>query len=436
MLYVMDLAWLAALALVPVIWLFDPLKFECGPLHFTAHWGPKPILFALLLPAVRFGFWRAARGIAGGGVSGFWQAGWYRRATLGTTAMVLFFAVCESILAAVNFKFEMPAVIFEGKDEFGGIEVSETIPDSELLYRFKPGDSFCGRKINSMGFREREVDPVKRPGSIMVICMGDSVTAQGLPGYSEYLDGMLKADPPTGRFWEAFNMAVHGYSVYQGLILFRRQVRSLDPDIVTIYFGWNDHWLNNQTDEMAMAVRVSPLVGKIFDRLRTKRIFMALHALINPVGRRARGVDGRVYRVPPQRYEALLKQLVAEIRAAGAVPVIITAPSRPLPESEVGKERIVSREQGNRVHQEYVELTRKVAGTARVPLLDLAAIFKGPECDRFFARDGIHFDQYAAEGIINRMLSPERQPGLWQVAAELNKFLRTVVAGPEWRERK
>lgn len=436
LLSVLDIAWIVALLSLPLVWLYNPVEFRYGPAHFTAHWGLKPVLFVVLLPIVRAGLWRLARYFLKIPACGLWALGWYRKTAFSLAVVIVFFAVIESILTAVDFKFEMPAIIFEGKNEFGGIEVNHTVPDTELLYRFKPGDYFSGRQINTMGFREREVNPVKREGSVRVICMGDSVTAQGLPGYSEYLNELLAAKPPTDQSWEAFNMGVHGYSIQQGLILFRRQVRQLKPDVVTVYFGWNDHWLEAQSDDMMMAVRVSPVVGKIFDRLREKRTFMALHWLINSSSHQKRDVNDRILRVPPQRYEALLKQLVAEIRAAGAIPVLITAACRPMTDAEVGKERIRSKEQGDRVHQQYVAITRKVAKKTDTPLFDLEAILKAPECDRYFAPDGIHFDQYASEGILGKMLPPENQPGLKQVAVELYKFLEQLVSGPEWQKRK
>lgn len=433
---VLDLAWFVALVALPVIWLHDPLEFRCGPAHITAHWGLKPVLFVVLLPIACAVLRRLAASLWKINVGGLWESIWYRRATLAIAVIIVFFAVIESILTAVDFQYEVPAFIFEGKNEFGGIEVSHTVPDTELLFRFEPGGWFAGRHINSMGFREREVDPVKKEGTIRVICMGDSVTAQGLPGYSEYLNGLLDAKPPASQPWEAFNMAVHGYSIHQGLALFRRQVRQLKPDIVTVYFGWNDHWLNVQSDEMIMAVRVHPVVGRIFELLLKKRIFMALHALINPVTRQQPGLDNKVFRVPPDRYEKLLKQLAAEIKAAGAIPVLITAACRPMPESEVGKERIRSREQGDSIHREYIAITRNVAADTKSPLLDLEEILKGPECDRFFAADGIHFDHFADESVINKMLPPESQPGLRQVAAELYKLLEQIVSSPEWKKRK
>ena len=435
-LYLLDCAWILALVCLPFAWLFSPLEFRYGPAHFTCHWGLKPVLMAAGLPLLRFLLWQSGRSFLEIDGGGFWRAAWFRRTVLSLATIIIFFAAIEGILTAIDFKYEMPAIIFEGKGEFGGLEISHTVPDTELLYRFKPGDVFAGRKINSLGFREREVEAVKKAGTIRVICMGDSVTGQGLPGYSEYLNELLIARPPTPGVWEAFNTGVHGYSIQQGLIQFRRQVRQLKPDIVTIYFGWNDHWLEAQSDDQLMAIRLNPVLGKLFERLGEKRIFMALHALINSGARQKPDRNDRVFRVPPQRYAQLLRQLAAEIRSAGAVPVIITAARRSLTEQTVGQCRIRSVAEGNRIHDQYVEISRTVARKTDAPLFDLAEIFSSPDCDRYFAADGIHFDQFATEGALAKMLPPESQPGLRQIAAELHSFLIKLAASPEWQRRK
>ncbi len=49
-------------------------------------------------------------------------------------------------------------------------------------------------------------------------------------------------------------------------------------------------------------------------------------------------------------------------------------------------------EEAIRLHDEYVEITRRVAVEERAQCLDLAAAFSGPEHAKLFSRDGIHFE--------------------------------------------
>jgi hypothetical protein len=138
--------------------------------------------------------------------------------------------------------------------------------------------------------------------------------------------------------------------------------------------------------------------------------------------------------VPPDEYHSTLKAFVREIRAIGAIPVLITAPRRSLTQEVVGKEYVISVEQGNRTHDEYVEITRRVAGESSVELLDLASLFTNQACNGYFAPDGIHFDYYGQEW--DKTNDPPSQPGLMHVAEELDRKLRDITRAPAWQSHR
>jgi len=433
-LILLDLLFLATLLVIPAAWLLNPLLVCFGPMHLTVHWGWKPVLapLALILGRVFLKRWRGGRGL--GPVRGLWETAGFKKLTLALISTYLLFAVVENLLAWTHFDAELPPIVFQGQNNAGGVDVPETTPDAELLYRFTPGTYFQGRLINSLGFREREVDPKKKPGALRVICMGDSVTGQGRPGYSQYLHDRLTNNPPTSQSWEAFNIGVHGYSTLQGLRQFQKMGRLLEPDIVTVFFGWNDHWLNVEGDRQKMGLEMRPVAGRIFEVLRKKRFFRFFIWALSPVqhlSRREKGAD-RVLRVPPEEYRSTLKAFVKEIRGSGAIPVLITAPRRSLTDEVIRKEYIRSIDEGNRIHDQYVEITRAVARNTQAELLDLAILLTGKECDAYFARDGIHFDSYANEG--NLPADIPVQPGLMRIAEELNKKLRAVILTPAWQK--
>jgi lysophospholipase L1-like esterase len=240
---------------------------------------------------------------------------------------------------------------------------------------------------------------------------------------------------PTVQAWEAFNIGVHGYSALQGLRMFQKIGRRLEPDIVTLYFGWNDHWLSPSSDRQLMGLEMRPLAGRIFEVLQTKRFFKFFILTLSPMQHLAKQQHKgqRVFRVPPAEYRSAMKAFIREIRASGAIPVIITAPRRSLTDQVVGKEYVRSIEEGNRIHDQYVEITRATARDAGAELLDLAVIFAGKECDAYFAPDGIHFDQYALEGVLPS--DPPTQPGLMRIAEEIYKKIRAVIQTESWRKR-
>src|ERR1035437_683081 len=189
----------------------------------------------------------------------------------------------ETVLTRIGFKTDLPPIIFLEKNKAGKtvVNTSGDIPDPVLIWKFNPGVMFANRRINRMGFREREVDAGKKPGAIRVICLGDSITAQGHPGYSQYLHERLTQRPPTSQPWEAFNMGVHGYSSMQGLKLLQTRTLPLKPDIVTLWYGWNDHWMCDKTDHAPMAIETSALIGPVLEALHSKRVYMLLTWMIN-----------------------------------------------------------------------------------------------------------------------------------------------------------
>ena len=421
MLRAYDAALLVIFLCIPVVWIQGHIDFACGEGRVGVHWGLRPLLGLLTILAFRILLGSICSRRCGDG-SGLWKRTPFPQLIMSLFSIYAFFGAFEVILALKGYTANLPPVVFQGKDNAGGMIIEDTLPDPELLWKFKPGGFFHGRRINSLGFREREVNPAKASETRRVICMGDSVTAQGKPGYSQYLHDLLQTQPPTPGSWEAFNVGVHGYCILQGLRQFEQLDPVLNPDVVTVYFGWNDHWLDYAPVSQRMAVRMGDSTGRIYEMLRRKRFFMFLAARLNPV-RALKHSESRerVYRVPPEEYRWALESLIDRIRASDAVPVIITAARGKLTEELFRKSYVRKVEEGERVHDEYVDITRDVARTKNAPLLDLAKILEGPENAALFAEDGIHFDFYSKEG---RMTDdPPSQPGLERVAAEIHQYL-------------
>ena len=447
---VLDAVLQAALILLPAVWLLNHIKIDLGVARLSVRWNWKPLLGPVILFLARSlaALWSSRAGLP---ATGLIERLWFRRLILALASTCLFVAIPEGLLTLAGFKAEIPpAIVIVDNSGDGDLSRNETLPDPELIFRLKPGSTFAGRLVNTLGFLGREVDPVKLAGTIRVICMGDSVTAQGRPGYAQYLHESLTNQPPTTNRWEAFNMAVHAYSSLQGLTLFNKQGRSLKPDIVSLYYGWNDHWLADKTDRQQMGLSMPPRTAQVFNALRKKRVFMFLVWTLNPVLHMARlgkspdaldylkkgdAFDGRLLRVSHDEYRTTLTAFVIAIRKAGAVPLLITAPRNSIAPINVHKRHIRSVEEGNRLHDQYAEITREVARQMNAPLLDLAVIMTNPENLRYFAEDGIHFDLYSYEPTMESDADPERQPGLKRIAAELDAKIREIVQSPEWQKR-
>ncbi len=415
----LDFVLLVSLIALPLAWFFDPLRITWGPLHTTMSWGWKPFILPVLLFALRQTL-RKTKKIS----PGFLSSATMKKALASWLVTWGFFMAGEGVLAilGVNPDASSPIVIRGQEDidtKFKEND-SKVIDDPELLWRFAPGVRWDGMHINSLGFRDHEFTEEKLPGEIRVIAMGDSCTAQGNPPYSTELDKLLQKSPPTTNIWHAYNTGVFGYSSMQGIRQFEKYVRPLHPDIVTLYYGWNDHWLFGKPDHLRMAVRMSPLRARLAEALRKKRFFNTLTRiarepqLANP----AATDESLQYRVPPNIYEATLREFVAEIREAGATPLLITAPGRNLTDAIVRSGHAHDKAEADKAHIEYVEITRKVAQETGAPLLDLAAIMQDPKYDEVFLGDGIHFEQ---EGL--RIIAQQLYAKLAELAASgaLNK---------------
>ncbi len=317
-----------------------------------------------------------------------------------------FFAAVEGVLALLGVEKEpaVPIVIRGEEEQDTKLKKGDekVTLDPELLWRFTPNAQWGSVRINEHGFRTRSFTTVKEPGTRRLIALGDSCTAQGEPPYSDRLHDLLQQQSPTKERWEAFNMGVFGYSIEQGYRQFLNQGRHLQPDVVTLYFGWNDHWLYAKPDRLRLATRLSPGQARLARFIQNRRLFGMLTRRIKAQAP-APEAKGRGFRVPPEHYAETLSNLVLSIRSVGAQPLIITAARRELTPTLVKTGHAEDPDVAEQAHDRYVEITRQVAESLQVPVLDLARDFSGPESDAYFSKDGIHFENSGLQAIAGRL---------------------------------
>jgi lysophospholipase L1-like esterase len=223
------------------------------------------------------------------------------------------------------------------------------------------------------------------------VFMGDSCT-----DYSRYPDLLLQqlgARRP-GLSWTGVNLGTAGWTTFQGLRQLERDVLPLRPRVVTIYYGWNDHWIGFGLPDEDVA-RLVRRTGSRSQEMRLvqlgEKAWVAAH----------RSDDNR--RVPLPELRRNLHAMVALARSHGIEPVLITAPTA----HEKGREPeylkgvwIHRLEDLVPLHQEYVEAVRGVAREDRAPLCDLAAEFAALVPERrygLFLKDGIHLNHRGAQ---------------------------------------
>ena len=221
--------------------------------------------------------------------------------------------------------------------------------DPLLLWRLKPNLDhvvwdFTVVSTNSEHLRS--VDPLqslkpKQPGTIRIVCLGDSVTfgyrvpavwpdkpteydPEWLP-YPMLLEKHLRAANP-GRNIEVITMAVPGYTSHQGLAWLRRDIDRLNPDLLTVSFGWNDVSFSDAPDREAIntgwrAVGVRWLIDN-------SQAFAHATRWLRSRQPAATTIRKPVPRVSEQEYLNNFQEFIRLAKGKGAGIIILAAPYR------------------------------------------------------------------------------------------------------------
>jgi lysophospholipase L1-like esterase len=216
-----------------------------------------------------------------------------------------------------------------------------------------------------------------------IVFMGDSCTEFGT--YPQETMQRLSASlsPPM----TSLTIGIAGHSSEQGLAQLRRDVMPLRPKLVSIYYGWNDHWaaLGPPDSELQQG----PLSFWFFQKTRLGQLWGRLRQQsVSPVGRPPR--------VSEERYYSNLKEMIRLVASWNGRSVIITAPSNHIPGSE--PQYLAARHLGDvrdliKLHTTYAAIARRAAAENGALLCDAADAFdKLPDRRRFFMRDGIHLN--------------------------------------------
>jgi lysophospholipase L1-like esterase len=309
-----------------------------------------------------------------------------KKSLFAAIAFLAFMVVAEIFLRLVGF--EEQAFIVEDRRR-SRRPAPQFVAADAGLWEPKPGSE----GINAAGFVGPEIPLERTPGRVRIACLGDSCTHWGEPPYPARLASLLSARG--NRPVEVLNAGVAGYSSWQGLQRLRRKVMPYRPDVVVIYFGWNDHWQWRAiTDRDAATVLSSESSAARF--LRSSRIVRAVSVLRESVSGPSRASGTPVLRVPPAEFSGNLREMIGVVRAAGALPLLVTAPTSmtaSTPASEFELLRDISTTgfaTPKALHDAYVEAVRMAAASEKTALCDAAARL---EVDGSFIADHIHFTE-------------------------------------------
>lgn len=327
------------------------------------------------------------------------------------------------VLAAMNMALIVPEL---------GLRLAEFRYESGIWYGSRPGDfarfdfdqdlfwklPASRENVNSLGFPGREIDPLKPPDVYRIAFIGDSCTQQGYPDMVEQELNRVTRDSQDRI--ECVTLAVGGYSSHQGRIIAQKYASLVQPDLVVVFFGWNDHWRAYGTSDSLKRIRTpGPSVralAPMAELMPKSRLLQAARWTIDRLAGAGSSALLSEPRVAPQEYRdnlARIEQIFSELN----VPVIfLTAPTSHyqlgMPDDLVRYNYVADTESGMRAHRAYNEIVRAVASDTGSFLIDLEAELASLSDPRsVFTKDGIHF-------------TPE---GLRRVAARLTNFISTSV---------
>jgi lysophospholipase L1-like esterase len=306
--------------------------------------------------------------------------------------MILVMVAAELSLRAIGFHYDL----YLTKLQFGFPNPAEMVerfqPDRDLIWVPKG----YPQKINTW------ID--KHP---VIVFMGCSCTELGT--YDQCLKDLIDQRHP-GNAFKYVNAGVSGWTSYQGLQQLKRDVVRMHPRVITIYYGWNDHWKNFglEDKDIARFIKSSPTANRL-SKFRVAQFLNSLyvrHVL-------QKGRDPRT-RVSLEDFYANLISIVKIARSENITPILLTAPSAHIQGHEptyLAQQFLSDLSQLVPVHREYAEVVRKVASQENVPLVDLARAFDALPRDfvvnECFHADGIHLkptgDKIIAETLYRHM---------------------------------
>lgn len=331
--------------------------------------------------------------------------------------VVLFFGICEALLRLVQFKYSnMPLeMVLLTREKVEGI-VGWNNQDGVI--RFKKDPIQLWVPVHSF---EEKVSQKKPAGTTRIATLGDSCTQGCVDAerpyefhpYPQMLEEILNTKI-SDRKMEVLNASVGSYSSFQGFKRLEHVVLKYHPDLLTIYFGWNDHWITAQEDKNSCMI--SDETVAIFNVMERFRFFQFLNYLIAKLRKGTLSdipQDEVTVRVALEDYAENLNRMIDLAQTRNIRVLLITAPSnlrnwKPTVFFPYPRELLES------VHRNYNDAVRQVAQSHGVSLLDLEQFIHEQPQEKIFSQDGIHLTpegcRFVAEAIAQKVLQDKLLP--------------------------
>lgn len=267
---------------------------------------------------------------------------------------------------------------------------------------------------NDRGLRGPAIATSKPAGATRIAILGGSSVFGYLVADGQEAARLLEVKlRQAGRDVEVINAGVPGYNLFQTTHRYKELVRPLAPDIVVLYLGWNDlkyavsdepaaarHRRGNAAPGWERLLAHSTLYGLIRYRLLSPPATFAPTAATRPEPTEAGA----------KQFRENMHQLLKEIRADGAQPVIVAQVMAAQPAASPEVRRFLGasedQQQQNAALGQWLHNTlEEIAGEEGVPFIDA---FEMIPASGEYLGDAIHLTQAGEERLAE--LLAERLP--------------------------
>jgi|GEM_PF-1991063 len=277
-------------------------------------------------------------------------------------------------------------------------------------------------RINSKGFIGAEFADEKPDGIYRIFAVGDSCTFGGdwNVSYPAFLQSVLNSD---GRRYEVINAGIEGYNSQQALGRIRDDILKYDPDLVTIYVGWND-LMKMRPGNMSSTGRPT-WVGTVLNqsylyRGLSKVIFFYIRPLLMSPGVSGEESEYHAFdQFVPASYEENVSAMIALLRERKVRVLLLTRPTvltRNMTAEDLKAQRVFfpyfpeaySVPRLLSLHNAYNNSLRRLATRLQVPIVDLDKVFNGQDKRPLFW-DTMHPSKKGHELIATRLAPRVRE---------------------------
>lgn len=274
----------------------------------------------------------------------------------------------EVFLRLTGFGMVRPQLAFDPNTR-AVLEAGDLVVDRNLFWRESdPGPNDPERDLRVI--RVGDVAPPKT-GKLRLLCLGDSCTRIALGGmpFSRLLEEQLGPDSV-----EVWNAGLPGYSSHQGLTWLRSQLLGYQPDLVIVYFGWNDHWRTTGFTDRELAERLAWWRPRVLNLLQ-------------------RPHRPPPFRVPLPEFAENLRAIAELTAAQGGKTLFLTPPARVTRDAEarhIENRYILPGDNLPVLHARYAAEVRRLAGARGARVCDAAEVFDQLAEPDLLMPDGIH----------------------------------------------